>query len=353
MKTRVLVMMGGPSTEHDVSLASGRMVALALNPAKYEVGALIIRRNGLWEVLKVESLQEIEPKARDVAVPQDARGLAVAGLGHAAAADLVFVALHGSFGEDGTVQGMLEALDIPYTGSGPLASGLAMDKHKAKELFGLYGLKVPRGLMLTAESVAEDAGAAARRCLVEIGLPAVVKPVRGGSSVGASVVDDAAALADALASAARLDEAVLVEEALGGVEVTCAVLENEAGEPEALPLIEIVPPPGTFFDFERKYDPKHGAQEIVPARLPADATAACQEAAVTAHRALGCEGFSRVDMFWTEDGPVVLELNTIPGMTPNSLLPKAAAAAGIGFGDLVGRLVEQGLRRSRRRHRPR
>jgi D-alanine-D-alanine ligase len=224
-----------------------------------------------------------------------------------------------------------------------------MHKHKAKELFTLYGLTVPRGLCLDAESVRRDAQRAAAQVVATLGLPVVVKPDRGGSSVGAALAEEQAAVEAALLAAARLDQAVLAEERIAGREITCAILEDPDGEPHALPLIEIVPRGQALFDFESKYDAERGAEEIVPARLAESAAAACREAALTAHRALGCEGFSRVDMFWTERGPVVLELNTIPGLTPGSLLPKAARAAGIELDEVCRRLLDAALRRAHRR----
>ncbi len=346
-----MVLMGGPSSEHDVSLASGRMVALALQERGHDVEALVIERSGLWHRLPPERLEAHALRPYDLAVPADTRLAVASGVREAAAADVVFIALHGTFGEDGTVQGMFETLGMPYTGSGPLASALAMHKHKAKELFRLYGLQVPRGVRVDADEARTALDATAARLVAALGLPLVVKPDRGGSSVGAAIASDTGALASALYAAARLDEAVLAEERVLGQEVTCAILDDEAGVPRALPLVEIVPRGQPFFDFEAKYDPQRGAEEIVPARLDGDATRACQEAALTAHRALGCEGFSRVDMFWTERGPVVLELNTIPGLTPGSLLPKAAQAAGLDLGAVALRLIEAAHRRSERRRR--
>jgi D-alanine-D-alanine ligase len=348
-RLRVLVMMGGPSSEHVVSLASGRMVAQAMAGAGYSVEALVVERSGQWRRLPPERLEVQALRPYDLAEPDDARMAVAESVREAVAADVVFIALHGTFGEDGTVQGMLETLGMPYTGSGPLASALAMHKHKAKELFTLYGLSVPRGIRLDALAVRSDPAAAAARVVEAVGLPAIVKPDRGGSSVGAALATDEAALEAALVAASRLDEAVLVEERIVGREVTCAILEDPSGEPRTLPLVEIVPRGQAFFDFESKYDTERGAEEIVPARLDPEATAACQEAALTAHRALGCEGFSRVDMFWTEAGPVVLELNTIPGLTPGSLLPKAARAAGIGLDEVCRRLVDAAMRRADRR----
>lgn len=351
MKQRVIVMMGGPSGEHEVSLASGRMVVEALVQAQYEVAAVVIERSGRWQLAAPQELKALAPTPQDTTAVMSRTEDTLAGIGHLAGADAVFLAFHGTFGEDGTLQGMLETLGIPYTGSGPLASALAMHKAKAKELLALHGLQVPQGREVLVSHLREDLDGVAQRLLQEVGIPAVVKPNRGGSSLGASIVESPEELRTALIGAARQDASVLVEERLVGTEVTCAVLERlEDGEPEALPLIEIVPHHGRFFDFQSKYD-NGGADEIVPARVLPEVARQCQAAAIVAHRALGCEGFSRTDMFWTNRGPVVLELNTIPGMTPNSLLPKAARAAGIPFSDLMDRLVQLGLRRGERHRR--
>jgi D-alanine-D-alanine ligase len=349
MKTRVIVVMGGPSGEHEVSVASGRMVADALRSG-YEVAALVIGRDGRWALKAPEDVPALAPRPQDTSLAPAETRQTIAGIQHLVDADVVFLALHGRFGEDGTLQGLLETIGLPYTGSGPLASALAMHKAKAKQLFVLHGLQVPRGILVTADQLRGDLDGVVRRALDQVGLPAVVKPNQGGSSLGAGLARGADELRAALVEAAWQDASVLVEEQLAGTEITCAVVETLDGVPEPLPLIEIVPHRGVFFDFASKYD-SGGADEIVPARVSPEETRLLQETAVRAHQALGCEGFSRTDMFLTDRGPVVLEVNTIPGMTPNSLLPKAAAAAGIPFPDLVDRLVK--LAQARHvRHRP-
>jgi D-alanine-D-alanine ligase len=347
MRRRVIVMMGGPSAEHEVSLASGRMVAEALPQEVYDVAAIVIGRDGRWALKRPEALARLEPHPMDRAlVPADPAETLV-GMQHLGEADVVFLAFHGTFGEDGTLQGMLETLGIPYTGSGPLASALAMHKEKAKEILHLHGLEVPEGRLVTVDQVRGDLAATVQYLLDEVGLPAVVKPNQGGSSLGVNVAAGRAELEEALRQAARQDASVLVEEKVVGLELTCPVLENEDGVAEPLPVIEIVPRLGAFFDFASKYE-TGGADEIVPARISDAVRDACQEAALTAHRALGCAGFSRTDMIWTVRGPVVLEVNTIPGMTPNSLLPRSARAAGIEFSELVDRLVRLAVRRAER-----
>ncbi len=223
-------------------------------------------------------------------------------------------------------------------GSGTLASALAMDKVMAKKVLAADGVPVPRGLVMDraaflAAPEAESARAAAAF------LPAVTKPARQGSSIGMSLVEKAGEMRAALEKAFAHDARVLVEERLFGTELTVGVLGN--GEVEALPVVEIVPKK-KFFDYEAKYDPEL-TDEICPARIPAEAAAKAQDLALRSHRSLGCRGLSRVDMMLTANGPVVLEVNTMPGMTVNSLLPKAAKAAGISFPELLDRLVRLAL----------
>ncbi len=350
MKRRVVVMMGGPSEEHEVSLASGRQVALALQALGHEVAALVVGRDGAWSRLPVEALPALAPRVREPSHLAVDRGQMAAGVPLLAGVDAVFLAFHGKFGEDGGIQALLRTLGVPYTGSGPLASGLAMHKSKAKELYQFYGLQVPRSVTVHRPAWRAHPGAAVEQLLKVVGLPLVVKPNQGGSSIGAAPVAEAADLPQALEAAFRQDALVLAEERLQGTELTCAVLEEPDGQLTTLPVVEIQSRHGGFFDFDEKY---RGADavEIVPARVSDQVAAACQEVAKTAHRALLCEGFSRTDLFWTDRGPVVLETNTIPGLTPQSLLPRAAQAAGIAFPALVERLVELAILRAERQAR--
>lgn len=342
-KLRVVVMMGGPSSEHDVSMASGSQVFQALQrTGRFEVEGLVISREGQWSL--TANAPDVLPKPGEAADRPMPREEAIRGISLLSDADVVFLAFHGPFGEDGTLQGLLQSLSIPYTGSGPLASALAMHKAKAKELFRYHGLKTPRGLPLTASAIQASVINAVAAVQANMTYPVVVKPNLGGSSLGVSLASDADELRQALALAARFDADVLVEEKISGREVTCAVLEELDGSLRALPIIEIIPHRGKFFDFASKYE-DGGSDEICPADLSDEDTEAVQAAAMAAHEALGCRGFSRTDMFLTPDGPVVLELNTIPGMTPNSLLPKAAQAGGMSFADLMAHLVVVGLER--------
>jgi D-alanine-D-alanine ligase len=361
-RIRVAVLVGGASAEREISLASGKMIADHLPRDRYEpilldTLALMARNPRLSPELReraqalVTRRSDALPEPEDAALPsafQDqARSAAAAAApatealaltGGARAVDVAFIGLHGAYGEDGTLQGMLELLGIPYVGSGVLASALAMDKAMAKKMMEAEGIPTPRGIRLGRAAFHEDRPAALR--LAEsAGVPAVVKPSRQGSSIGMSLVTRSDELAAALAEAFQYDSELLVEERVLGTELTVGVIGNR--ELTALPVVEIVSK-RAFFDYRAKYDPEL-SEEICPARLPDEVTLAAQDLGLRAHRALGCRGLSRTDMILGERGLVVLEVNTLPGMTMSSLLPKAAAAAGIPFGELLHRLVQWAL----------
>lgn len=362
-KIRVGVLMGGASSEREISLASGKMIAEQLPRDRYEVimfdtlalmagnakiapelqaraRALLAGtagREALSERDRVlpESFRETIARASEAVLPATE---AIALAGGAARIDVAFLALHGPYGEDGTMQGMLDLLGIPYVGSGTLASALAMDKVMAKRVFAGEGVPTPRGMAFERRDFVADPDAVARRA-AEAFLPAVVKPARQGSSIGMSMVREAGAMRAALEIAFSLDARALVEERLVGTELTVGILGNQ--DPVALPVIEIVSK-RDFFDYKAKYDPAL-SEEICPARVPAEIAAAAQMLALRAHRALDCRSVSRVDLMHTTKGLFVLEVNTLPGMTQNSLLPKAARTAGIGFPDLLERLIALAL----------
>ena len=254
--------------------------------------------------------------------------------------DVVLIALHGTWGEDGRIQGLLDTIGVPYTGSGVLASALAMDKEVAKQILAAAGLDVPRGVVVTGTTESDLELASS------VGLPAFVKPVASGSSVGASIVAQAADLPPAISLALHYDSRALVEEQIkGGRELTVAVIGND--DLTALPVIEILTK-RAFFDYSAKYDAGE-SEEVCPADIPPDVAKRAQDLALRAHRALHCRGMSRLDLMWSKDRMVSLEVNTIPGMTANSLLPKAARAAGIEFGDLLERFIDWALEDARRR----
>ena len=302
---RVTVLLGGRSAEREVSLNTGAQVADALRARGFAVETVDTAAPGF-----IDSIVNSAP-------------------------DVVFIALHGRFGEDGTIQGLLELLDLPYVGSGVLASATAMNKVMTKHVYASEGLTTPDYVALRrGEAVSVD------ELTQALGPDTVVKPANEGSSVGMSIVHDPAKLAAAIEFAFEHDPLVLVERFETGVEVTIGVIGNDT--PMALPTLEIVPV-NDFYDYESKYVPGM-SRHIIPANVSEDARVECQRLAIAAHRALGCAGMSRSDTIVTPEGTVfLLETNTIPGMTKTSLLPDAAAAAGIPFPDLCERLVSLGL----------
>lgn len=342
-KLRVAVLMGGLSSERAVSFSTGRMILESLDTEKYDafpVDAALF--SGSVQPRLPGSETEV------AAVAEAERALATTGplrpvsdLGSTEdgrRVDVAFIALHGRFGEDGTIQGMLELLGIPYTGSGVLASALAMDKIVSKRVLRQAGVPMPDSVDIRRRSdlVTRDILAEVRI----LGYPVMVKPSRQGSTIGMAKAESEGELMPAIEEAFKYDSQVLIEEFVPGTEITVGLLGND--EPMALPIVEIVPAKG-FYDYEAKYTPG-ATDEIVPARIPQAAAARAQELAVTAHRALGCRGMSRVDMIVrSEQDVVVLEVNTIPGMTPTSLLPTAARAAGVSFPELLDRLIQLAL----------
>ena len=250
--------------------------------------------------------------------------------------DAAFILLHGLHGEDGTVQGMLDLLGIPYQGSGVLGSALAMDKHLAKIMYKLHDLPVAAWEMANKQDIDHPAP-----LLAKLSLPLVVKPVRQGSSIGMSIVQQADQLASALAKAFASDSQVMVEEFIKGREITVGVLGNQ--ELTALPLVEVIPDSRyDFFDYEAKYTPG-ATREICPAAISESIRAKAQDYGIRAHKALQLRGYSRTDMLVRDEEIILLETNTIPGMTPTSLLPQAAAQAGLDFSALLDRLIELAL----------
>ena len=293
---KVAVLLGGRSAEREVSLKSGAMVLQALQHRGVDAHAF-------------------DPQQKDLAALI------------AEKFDRVFIALHGRYGEDGTIQGALELLDIPYTGSGVLASALAMDKWRTKLVWQAAGIPTPRCEMLTGQS---DFAAVAAR----LSLPLMVKPANEGSSIGMSKVRAAADLEEAYALAANYDSAVLAEQFVEGIELTAAVLGGEA-----LPLIKLETP-REFYDYAAKYLASD-TRYIIPCGLAAGAEVALQKQVLAAFDALGCRGWGRVDLMLDPAGdPWFIEANTSPGMTDHSLVPMAARHAGLSFEDLVLRILE-------------
>jgi D-alanine-D-alanine ligase len=359
-KIRVGVLTGGASAERDISLATGAQIAASLDPGRFEVVlldplAFMARNPEITAEQRQQAQRLIQGGGRLETAHQLPRGLekqiesASRALVPATRVmtsnnepiDVVLIALHGTWGEDGRIQGLLDTIGVPYTGSGVLASALAMDKDVAKTVLAAAGLDVPRGVVVTG-TTESDLGVAR-----SVGLPAFVKPVSSGSSVGASIVARADQLAPAIELALNYDTRALVEEQIKGRELTVPVIGND--DLTALPVIEILTK-RAFFDYSAKYD-EGESEEVCPADIPPDVAKRAQDLALRAHGALRCRGMSRLDLVWSGDRMVALEVNTIPGMTANSLLPKAARAAGIPFGDLLARFVDWALEDARRRTR--
>jgi D-alanine-D-alanine ligase len=322
--------MGGRSSEHEISLASARSVIEALDPERYEVAALEIARDGRWALgTGGETAAETLPVPANASVPE-----ALAQI------DVVLPVLHGPFGEDGTVQGLLELAGVPYVGAGVAASALCMDKDLFKKVLRDSGIPVARHHAIRLRDDVEN----------PFGYPVFVKPARLGSSVGISKVHSEAELGPAVELARRHDEKVLIEEFVPGTEVECGVLGNLGADERPLASVvgEIVPQ-GEWYDYAAKYD-EGGSDIIVPARID-DATAQrVQELAVDSFVATECEGMARIDFFVRPEGEVVVnEINTIPGFTSTSVYARLFEASGIPYGELLDRLVQLALDRHERR----
>jgi D-alanine-D-alanine ligase len=329
-RIRVAVLAGGRSSEHDISLASARSVVEALDPERYETHTIEIGRDGAWA---------LPPAAESAALPQAGGTLPIptaAAPSALGAVDVVFPILHGPFGEDGTVQGLLELAGVPYVGAGVTASALCMDKDLFKAVLRDRGIPVAPNTTLRPGDAVEN----------PFGYPVFVKPARLGSSVGISKARTEEELESAVALARRHDDKVLVEEFQPGVEVEVGVLGNR--EPVASVVGEIVSH-ADWYDFDAKYA-EGGMDLIVPARLPVETLERVRRLAVDSFVATDCEGMARVDFFVRPDGQVIVnELNTIPGFTSTSVYAKLFAESGIPYAELLDRLVELALERHEQR----
>ncbi|MGV9789861.1 D-alanine--D-alanine ligase family protein [Streptomyces sp. NPDC004673] len=365
-KPRVAVVFGGRSSEHGISTVTAGAVLGAIDRTTYDVLPIGITRDGRWvltadepermaiadrrtpEVLDVAESTEggvvlpVDPANREVVYSEP--GAVPKALGEV---DVVFPVLHGPFGEDGTLQGLLELSGVPYVGSGVLASAVGQDKDYMKRVFTSFGLKVGPYLVIRPREWQRDESAARKRIVDfagEHGWPLFVKPARAGSSIGITKVDGLAGLDEAIAEAQRHDPKIIVEAALTGRELECGVLEFEDGPRASVPA-EIPPPSAhAYYDFDAKYiDSTPG---VVPAPLTDEQTAELQRLAIEAFEAASCEGLVRADFFLTDDGEFVInEINTLPGFTPISMYPKMWEASGVGYAELVDRLIQAALRR--------
>jgi D-alanine-D-alanine ligase len=327
---KVAVICGGRSSEHEISCVSASGVIAAIDRSKYQPTLIGITKSGKWVLLPAETKFEIK-NSQLPEVPEHAPTIALEEID----ADVIFSILHGPYGEDGTIQGLFEMLDKPYVGSGVLASAVAMDKHFAKEIFAAHKIKVAPGVAIRAGEPIHD---------YQMGYPLFVKPARGGSSRGTHKVKSADGLKDAVADAFKYDQKVMIEKAIVGREIECAVLEIDGRIECSVPGEIKIDSKFEFYDFEAKY--LDGATTVL---APADIKRSdeIRAAAIEAFRALGCSGLARVDFFYTDSDEIVInELNTLPGFTPTSVFPRLWQATGLGYSELITALLETALKRT-------
>ncbi|WP_156289254.1 D-alanine--D-alanine ligase [Oceanobacillus salinisoli] len=308
---KIAVLYGGTSGEREVSLSSGKGIINALKQKGHEVIGIDFHPERLDEII----------------------GLNV---------DLVFIGLHGKYGEDGKIQGLLDMLNIPYVGSGVLASALAMDKAKAKQIFEMNHIPVAKSktYKLLDNINSQQIADAIKK---DFQTPFVIKPNQEGSTLGLSIIEDVKQISDAVTTALQSDDTILAEDFIKGKELTVPVL-GLTGKEKALPVIEIIPK-NALYDYESKYAPG-GSEHVVPAKINGKLAKQIQEYAVLAHQALGCEIYSRVDFILSEENvPVILEVNTLPGMTPTSLFPDSAKAVGISYNDMIEEFVNLSVKK--------
>lgn len=329
--------MGGKSPEHEISIIGGKEVVKKLDNGKYEVYPVIVSKSGeRWQLTTKKILEKTsdpirykgtdkEIMLREKKVFSNIKNIPVK-------PDIVFIAMHGIYGEDGTVQGLLDLSGLKYTGSGVLASAIGMDKLMFKKIMTREKIKIPKYVQISK-------GEPISIIHKKLGTPPYfVKPSNQGSSLGCSIVKNRKYLRKNLIIAWKYSKYALVEEYVNGKELTCAVMGND--DPYALPIVEIIPKKGDYFDYNSKYT-ESGSDEITPARISKNLTKKVMDIAIKVHKTLGCKGFSRVDFIVKNNRtPLVLEINTIPGLTPMSLFPKAAKASGMSYTKLLDKIIE-------------
>jgi D-alanine-D-alanine ligase len=362
-KPRVAVLFGGRSSEHAVSCVTAAGVLGAINKDKYDVIPIGIAKSGQWVLastdtaqwsLAASSLPEVAPSPDTVALAEigGEHQLIVASPNEVprelGAVDVVFPLLHGPFGEDGTIQGLLELSDTRYVGAGVLASAVGMDKHFMKVVFEAAGLQVGPYIAVTDRQWRKDPEAV-RKQVDLLGFPVFVKPARAGSSMGISKVDSLDQLDAAIEEARRHDLKLVIEAGIAGREIECAVLEGRGTDAPRTSMpgeISVAGGSHEFYDFNAKYVEDDAAALSCPADIPEEAITRVRELAAAAFDAVGAEGLSRVDFFYTPDGELIInEINTMPGFTPKSMYPQMWAASGLGYADLIDELIHLALNR--------
>jgi D-alanine-D-alanine ligase len=353
-KKRICLLFGGKSDEHEISLQSAKAVYEALDKNKYDITLIGIDKTGRWLLgsgatyllqaddykttqLNIAAMQSVVP------VPETGMASLIAQENgqEVGKIDLVMPIMHGPFGEDGRLQGMLEMLGVPYVFSGVLASALGMNKYKAKLIAKDAGLNIAKDIVLT-----RGADFNLENIISELNFPIVVKPNELGSSVGMTIAKTKEELAQGIELAFEHDGQIILEQFIAGRELTVPVMGNNP--PEALPVIEIIPKVSGWFDYKAKYEPG-GSEEICPAQIPAEIAMNAQADAVKIFQAIGCADLARVDFIWSEKENKLyfLEINTIPGLTGASLTPKAAKAAGMSFSEFLDKIIEMAIERQK------
>ena len=360
-RMNVFVLMGGPSAEHEISLKTGAMVLKNLDRKKFNAVPILISKSGDWlgggrsSRMLLATTRRPSETAHSVLgslVPPAATHPACSPA-HvlsehttASSRSVAFIAMHGPYGEDGTIQSVLELAGIPYTGSSVAPSAIAMNKVLSLKIFAAHGLNIPKGVAFSKTEWQKDK-TDLRKKIFRLGYPLVVKPSNLGSSVGMTIVRKATELAPALKIAFAHSAEVMVEEYIKGRELTCGIIDKGIpGTETALLPTEIIPKTSTFFDYHAKYTPG-ASDEITPPRLPKPIIKKTQQVALACHRAIGCSGMSRTDLILSKGKLYLLEINTIPGMTTTSLLPQGAKACGISFPQLLEQVIIAALNRSR------
>ena len=346
-RIRVGILMGGTSVEREVSLASGCHLLEILDRSRYEVQPIEIGLDCKWYLHHedgplLENSASIAPEFQSLGVyepPPPAFSELVTARVMKSRIDVIILALHGPGGEDGTIQGFLETLGIPYVGSGVLASALTMDKARSKFFARASDLPTPDWVFFSKLDWEKDSAILSEKILNEFPDGCIVKANNQGSSIGVSRIEPGEDPVSAVRNALQYSDEVLVEKTLTGREFTCGVYGKDA--PEALPVTEIRSP-GGFFDYLSKYQPG-GAEEITPAEIPEDLTREIQSLAVRTHQVFGCAGITRTDFMLEGDRPSIIEINTIPGMTRMSLIPRACQAAGLEFEAILERVIGEAL----------